>query len=154
MRSSRTQTASGARKRRTGRETSPKGTVLGIVLLAVFVSAFVLLAPKTPTQTAAANVTGTQTDAGASTGSPDLHITEAMSSNRTAYPDETGSFPDWIELTNEGDSAIQLKDYGLSGTSISTSMGRSFKPPRVMNTGGSEKPENPPRFGSPGVGVL
>ena len=116
MRSSRTQTASGARKRRTGRETSPKGTVLGIVLLAVFVAAFVLLAPKTPTQTAAANVTGTQTDAGASTGSPDLHITEAMSSNRTAYPDETGSFPDWIELTNEGDSAIQLKDYGLSDT--------------------------------------
>ena len=37
-----------------------------------------------------------------------------MSSNRSAFPDETGAFPDWVELTNTGDSPINIKGYGLS----------------------------------------
>ena len=37
-----------------------------------------------------------------------------MSSNRSAFPDETGAFPDWVEITNTGDSPINIKGYGLS----------------------------------------
>lgn len=41
-----------------------------------------------------------------------------MSSNGTAIPDETGSFPDWIELQNTGDTALNLANYGLSDKEI------------------------------------
>ncbi|WP_102412085.1 lamin tail domain-containing protein [Beduinella massiliensis] len=114
MRSNRSQTSPPAKGRRGARAKHPRGIVLSIVLFAAVLAVFVIVAPKEPTKVASANVSGTETDAAASTGDPSLHITEAMSSNRTAYPDETGSFPDWIELTNEGDAPIDLDGYGLS----------------------------------------
>ena len=114
MRSNRSQAAPPAKGRRGARAQRPKGIAVGIAFFALLLVAFVVLAPKEPTKPAAANVTGEQTDASASTGDPSLRITEAMSSNRTAYPDETGSFPDWIELTNEGGAPIDLEGYGLS----------------------------------------
>ncbi|MGN0777490.1 MAG: lamin tail domain-containing protein, partial [Candidatus Ventricola sp.] len=65
--------------------------------------------------TPAANLSGTEvSSADVSTGDRHLRISEVMSSNRTAFPDETGAFPDWVELTNTGDSDIALKGYGLS----------------------------------------
>jgi len=74
----------------------------------------VLFAPKIA-QTPAANVSGTEIEAEAvSSGNTNLRVTEAMSSNRSAFPDETGAFPDWVELTNTGDSPINIKGYGLS----------------------------------------
>ncbi len=44
----------------------------------------------------------------------DLRINEVMASNATFYPDEDGSFEDWIELHNAGDEPVSLKGYGLS----------------------------------------
>ena len=41
-------------------------------------------------------------------------INEAMISNRTVYPDETGGFYDWIELFNPGEAGVNLAGYGLS----------------------------------------
>ena len=45
---------------------------------------------------------------------PTLAITEVMSSNKSAYPDETGAYPDWVEITNTGMAAQSLRGMGLS----------------------------------------
>lgn len=49
-----------------------------------------------------------------------LVFSEVMAANRTAMPDENGNYPDWLEIWNSSDHAINLKDVGLSnkGTSI------------------------------------
>lgn len=41
-------------------------------------------------------------------------INEVMASNSGFYPDEDGSFEDWIELYNAGEEAVNLEGYGLS----------------------------------------
>ncbi|MEX1307710.1 MAG: lamin tail domain-containing protein, partial [Eubacteriales bacterium] len=41
-------------------------------------------------------------------------INEVMSSNSGFLPDQDGDFPDWIELYNPTDTAINLSGYGLS----------------------------------------
>ena len=43
-----------------------------------------------------------------------LVISEIMSANHTAVPDEDGNFGDWIELWNRSDHAIDLLETGLS----------------------------------------
>lgn len=47
-------------------------------------------------------------------GATGVIINEAMSSNSGFLPDEDGDFPDWIELYNPTDKAINLEGYGLS----------------------------------------
>ena len=46
-----------------------------------------------------------------------LRISEVMPSNRTAVPDETGSFSDWLEVWNSTDHALSLEHVGLSDKS-------------------------------------
>lgn len=41
-----------------------------------------------------------------------LQISEYMSSNN-AVPDSAGTFSDWVEVTNAGDTALSLKGYAL-----------------------------------------
>ncbi len=116
MRSTRMKHTSPPRKRRRviRREKPRRGTVPLLLALCVMVVGLVLFAPQVEV-TPAANLSGTEIDeASASSGNTDLKITEVMSSNRSAYPDEEGSFPDWVELTNTGDSVLDLTDYGLS----------------------------------------
>ena len=48
-----------------------------------------------------------------------LVISEVMSSNKSAVPDENGEFYDWIELWNTMDHAISLYEVGLSDRSDS-----------------------------------
>ncbi|MDR1569386.1 MAG: lamin tail domain-containing protein [Oscillospiraceae bacterium] len=43
-----------------------------------------------------------------------IRVTEAMTSNQSAFPDENGAFPDWIEITNTGDTAENIKGFTLS----------------------------------------
>ena len=43
-----------------------------------------------------------------------LIINEFMASNRFVLADEDGDYPDWLELHNAGETAIDLKDYWLS----------------------------------------
>ena len=47
-----------------------------------------------------------------------ININEVMSSNETILSDEDGDFSDWIELYNNGDSAINLEGYGISDDSL------------------------------------
>ncbi len=46
-----------------------------------------------------------------------LRINEVQSSNRSTIYDHTGDAPDWIELYNSDDEAINLEHYGLSDKS-------------------------------------
>ena len=103
------------RKRRILRREKPKRGTLPLLLgLSAALVVFIFFMPVT-SQTPANNITGTEiSDAAISSGNPNLRISEVMSSNSTAYPDETGAFPDYIELTNTGDTAIDLEGYGLS----------------------------------------
>ncbi len=41
-------------------------------------------------------------------------INEAMSSNNAFITDEEGDYPDWLELYNPGDTAVDLANWGLS----------------------------------------
>lgn len=92
----------------------PRGTLPLLLALCAAVVLLILFAPKIG-QSPAANVSGTEVEASAvSSGNANLRVTEAMSSNRSAFPDETGAFPDWVELTNTGSDPINLKGYGLS----------------------------------------
>lgn len=43
-----------------------------------------------------------------------LRISEVMAKNRTVYQAADGSFPDWIELENTSDAAVNLKGWYLS----------------------------------------
>ena len=96
------------------REKPQRGTVPLLLALSTLLLGLILFAP-TSSQQPAANLSGTEVDPEvAATGDVNLRISEVMASNRTAYPDETGAFPDWIELTNAGSHPISLNGYGLS----------------------------------------
>ena len=97
------------RKRRVLRREKPKrGTLPLLLLLCAALVVLIFFSPQLGL-TPAANVSGTEVSKDAAgSGDPALVISEVMSSNRTAYPDDTGAFPDWIELTNTGDTPIQL----------------------------------------------
>ncbi len=49
-----------------------------------------------------------------SDGTGQVEINEAMTSNKGAVPDETGDFPDWVEIYNNTDAALDISGYGLS----------------------------------------
>ncbi len=48
-----------------------------------------------------------------------LRISEIMASNKSSVTDETGGYPDWIEIWNSSDREINLKGVGLSDDGIS-----------------------------------
>ena len=101
MRSNRMKNTSPPRRKRSAvkRVKPQRGTLPLLIVLSVFVVLMVLFAPKIA-QTPAANVSGTEIEAEAvSSGNTNLRVTEAMSSNRSAFPDETGAFPDWNSPT-------------------------------------------------------
>jgi hypothetical protein len=58
--------------------------------------------------------TGGEVAASAAVESFTLSISELMSSNKTAVPDDTGTFGDWIEFTNTGTNPLNLNGIGLS----------------------------------------
>lgn len=106
--------APGRKRRMLRREKPRRGTVPLLGAMCALLLVMILFFPS-GSQAPAANVSGTDVSPEiAATGDVNLRISEVMSSNRTAYPDETGSFPDWIELTNAGNAPIALGGYGLS----------------------------------------
>ena len=116
MRSNRLQnTSPPRRKRRALRRHKPKrGTLPLLIVLAAALVAMIFLVPPIQNMPAA-NISGTDIEEEAvSSADRNLRISEVMSSNRTAFPDEAGAFPDWVELTNTGSVPIALKGYGLS----------------------------------------
>ena len=96
------------------REKPKKYTLTFLLILCAVLAALVIFAPRID-PAPAANVSGTEIEpAEAGTGDRRLRITEVMTSNRSAFPDETGSFPDWIEITNTSSDYIRIGGYGLS----------------------------------------
>ncbi len=83
---------------------------LGLLIFCVaLIALLVIISPLDVTQKAL-NVDPTAPTSG-STG---LRITELMADNSSAFPDENGNFPDWLELTNVADNPINLKNRALS----------------------------------------
>lgn len=80
---------------------------LGAILLLL-----ILVMPKSPVVKAVnASATGNiSTHAG-------LRISEVMSDNAAAIPDETGAFGDWLEVENTLDTPMNIKGVGLSDRS-------------------------------------
>ena len=52
-------------------------------------------------------------------GTAEIQINEVMTSNKGTVPDETGDFPDWVEIANTTDSALDISGYGLSDDLLS-----------------------------------
>ena len=73
---------------------------------------FVLVMPKSPIPKAM-NVTA---DGTVSTHAG-LRISEVMTDNASALPDESGKFGDWVEIENTLNTSINLKGVGLSDRS-------------------------------------
>ena len=82
-----------------------------LVLSVAFLLFMIVVSPLEPVgQAYNANGSG----AGAYKG---LVISEVMSANSSALPDDNGSFGDWIELMNTSDEAINLENVSLSDRS-------------------------------------
>ncbi|NLI53385.1 MAG: hypothetical protein GX417_03575 [Clostridiales bacterium] len=52
-------------------------------------------------------------------GAGKIEINEVMTSNKGTVPDETGDFPDWVEVYNNTDASLDVSGYGLSDELIS-----------------------------------
>lgn len=82
-----------------------------LVLFIAFILFMIAVSPLEPVQQA-------MNAEGASTGGyKGLVISEVMSANGSALPDDHGAFPDWVEIRNISDTAIDLKDVSLSDRS-------------------------------------
>lgn len=86
-----------------------------IIVLGALLLLLVLVLPKTPVVVAV--------NAGADAGDEavithqGLRISEVMSDNASALPDENGNFGDWVEIVNTSDTALNMKNVGLSDRS-------------------------------------
>lgn len=98
---------------------SRKGIVLATLLFAALLVLIVLVSPKEAVKRArytTGTTTGLVTAGQDTTGSAyaGLVISEAMPSNRSAVPDESGNYPDWVEIWNSSDQPIDMTNVGLS----------------------------------------
>lgn len=92
--------------------------LIAALALLLVAAVMVVVSPKKPV-THALHTIGTEDNlvhgAYAATEEYDgLVISEIMTSNKAAVPDENGEYFDWIELWNSTDHAISLKEVGLS----------------------------------------
>ena len=88
------------------RRSSGASKLLIVVLLAVCAVALILYITKG----------GRAVD---TTNLGQVEINEVMTSNKGTVPDETGDFPDWIEVYNNTDSELDISGYGLTDDLIS-----------------------------------
>ncbi len=87
-----------------------------LLLFMAILALIVIVLPKEPMQMAATNMITGENGSGAA-GVPEdlpLRISEIMASNKSAYPDEKGTYPDWLEIENTGDAPVNLRGIGLS----------------------------------------
>ena len=94
--------------------------VPGMLLLLMVLTLLVTALPKEPLThaTTSALSDGGQTPEGAPSGAyAGLKISEVMSSNSSAVPDENGEYNDWLEVWNSTDQPMNLANIGLSDRS-------------------------------------
>ncbi|MBQ3157276.1 MAG: lamin tail domain-containing protein [Clostridia bacterium] len=101
------------------------GNALAMLLLAAAVVLLIIICPKQPVSHAYYTI-GTddnQVELHGTTGGlyAGLVISEVMTSNQTALPDEEGEYSDWIEIWNSSNHDIDLKNVGLSDDVLSIS---------------------------------
>jgi len=101
------------------------GNSLAMLVMLALVVLLVIICPKEPVRHAYYTI-GTednQVEAGhASSGMySGLVISEVMTSNQTALPDENGEYPDWIEIWNSSANDIDMFNVGLSDDELSIS---------------------------------
>ena len=92
-----------ARRRR--RASAARKSLIFILLLASVVALVLYLKSS-----------GSGTDAATTA---QVEINEVMTSNKGTVPDETGAFPDWVEIYNNTDAALDISGYGLSDDLLS-----------------------------------
>ncbi len=88
-----------------------------LLVFALLLAAIVIVLPKDPQQTAAMVLAPGSESAQGTGGTPEnlsIRISEVMTSNKRAYPDDTGAYPDWIEIENTSTEAVSLAGVGLS----------------------------------------
>ncbi|MCH5287224.1 MAG: lamin tail domain-containing protein [Christensenellaceae bacterium] len=113
----------GAERAKRKKKVSMLNLLAALVLLAV-AALMVLVSPKSPVMHAYYTIgtpnnqvaEGQALTVGEYEG---LVISELMSSNKSAVPDENGEYHDWIELWNSTDHDIRLYEVGLSDKSDS-----------------------------------
>lgn len=101
------------------------GNAMAMLLLAAVVVLLVIICPKDPVRHAYYTI-GTDdnqvTAQGASSGVYEgLVISEVMTSNQAAVPDENGEYGDWVEIWNSSANDIDLQNVGLSDDELSIS---------------------------------
>ena len=96
--------------RTSSRYNKKESKLLMIAVLGVVLAAMILLMPKEPVVKAINSVGQGSTGAG-------LYLSEIMSDNASALPDENGAFGDWLEVWNSSDHPISMKNIGLSNRS-------------------------------------
>ena len=99
---------------------------MNLLILAGFAAAvvlIVLITPREPLQRAVYSIATEDGRAGNGarlvTRYEGLVLSEIMPSNRSAVTDENGEYPDWVEIWNSSDHAMDLKGVGLSDRSDS-----------------------------------
>lgn len=97
-----------------------RSIVFPLILLSAILALLVILMPKEPVPRAWATIGSIDeiiADASPQSGYAGLRISEVMSSNRAAVPDENGKFPDFVEIWNSSEIPIDLTHVGLSDRS-------------------------------------
>ena len=93
--------------------------ILAILVFAALLGLILLVSPTSPYKRASYTPATASGEVEGSAGLPDatysgLVISEVMSANKSAVPDENGSYGDWIEIWNSTDHEIDLSGVGLS----------------------------------------
>ena len=98
----------GRNNQKVKKKDSSKLAVLAVML--VILTGLIVFLPKEP-MVVARNAQGGASDARG------LVLTEIMSDNASALPDENGAFGDWVEIQNTAEAPINMKNIGLSNRS-------------------------------------
>ena len=92
---------------------TPSRRILFTIIVAVLLVAFIVLGPKEPI-IKALNI---DSDGKIVSDYEGLLISEVMTDNTSALPDEKGNFSDWAEIWNSTDRQINLEGLTLSDRS-------------------------------------
>jgi hypothetical protein len=102
-------------QRRNGRYNKKDVRMPMLLILGAALLLMILVLPKSPVVVAVNAGHDAQDEI--RTTHAGLRISEVMSDNTSALPDENGNFGDWVEVVNTSDVALNLKNVGLSDRS-------------------------------------
>ena len=101
------------------------GNALAMLILLAAAALLVLICPKDPVRHAYYTIATDDNQVHASGASSGMYqglvISEVMTANSTAMPDENGVYPDWIEIWNSSANDIDLEAVGLSDDPLAIS---------------------------------